>query len=91
MLRDSGYFAEVELHHDFSNLVEGMDGFVFTDFGQVYSTFPAVTSLASVGAGVSFTLPNQVTAEFSAGVPVIDALAGQPAFSAYARLVAHAF
>jgi hemolysin activation/secretion protein len=88
---DSGYFAEVELHHDFSNLVEGMDGFVFTDFGQVYSTFPAVTSLASVGAGVSFTLPNQVTAEFSAGVPVIDALAGQPAFSAYARLVAHAF
>jgi hemolysin activation/secretion protein len=88
---DSGYYAELELHRELSELVEGLDGFVFTDFGQVFSTFPAVTTLASVGTGLSWNIGNKVTADLSAGFPVLQAIAGQPKATVYARVVAHAF
>jgi hemolysin activation/secretion protein len=88
---DSGYFAELELHRELSELVDGLDGFVFTDVGSVYSTFPAVTTLASVGAGLSWNINNQATAELSVGFPILNAIADQPTATAYARVVAHAF
>jgi len=88
---DSGYFAELELHRELSEVLDGLDGFVFTDVGSVYSTFPAVTTLASVGAGVSWNINNQATAELSVGFPIINAIADQPTATAYARVVAHAF
>ena len=88
---DSGYFAELELHRKLSELVDGLDGFVFTDVGSVYSTFPAVTTLASVGAGLSWNINNQATAELSVGFPILNAIADQPTATAYARVVAHAF
>lgn len=88
---DSGYYAQLELHHTLPGPVSGLDGFVFTDVGQVYSTFPAVTTLASVGTGVSWNINNKASAELSVGVPVVKALAGQPDATVYLRVVANAF
>ena len=88
---DSGYYAQFELHRELSEIVSGLDGFVFTDVGQVYSTFPAVTTLASVGLGVSWAINDRATAELSAGFPVVNAIADQPTVTIYARFIAHAF
>ena len=88
---DSGYYAQLELHHTLPGPVTGLDGFVFTDVGQVFSTFPAVTTLASVGTGLSWTITDKATASLSVGVPVVQAIDGQPAATVYARVVANAF
>jgi hemolysin activation/secretion protein len=51
----SGYFLNVELHYDWSALVRGLDAYIFSDWGAVYSTAPAVVELNSVGVGASYT------------------------------------
>ncbi|HVW94030.1 MAG TPA: ShlB/FhaC/HecB family hemolysin secretion/activation protein [Devosia sp.] len=88
---DSGYFGQVELHRQLDGVMPGLDIYAFTDFGQVFSTFPAQTTLASVGAGLSWNIQDKATADISFGVPVVHALADQPAAAIYARFVAHAF
>ncbi len=80
---DSGYYVQTELH--WAPAVEGLDLFVLGDFGQVFSSYPTETTMASVGAGASYSWSN-VTLEGSVGVPVISAVADQGPFGIYARL-----
>ena len=84
---DSGYFANAELHYDWSALVRGLDTYIFTDYGAVYSTTPKVVELQSVGFGMSYTPTPPMTFEASYGTPVRFALATQQHFAAYGRFI----
>ena len=53
---DSGFFIQNELHWLRSDQVGGIDLYALADFGQVYSTFPTVTTMASIGAGWTATV-----------------------------------
>lgn len=88
---DSGYFAQAELHWNLADVAEGLDVFVFTDIGEVFSTFPARTTLASVGAGVTYNWKNRFTFDLFAGIPVIDAVADQSDITVYGRVTGAAF
>jgi hemolysin activation/secretion protein len=88
---DSGYYAQFELHRDMSALLEGLDAFAFADMGEVFSTFPAQTYLASAGAGLNLTVKGGATAQVTAGVPVLKSLANQPAAAIYFSMRAKAF
>lgn len=88
---DSGYYAQAELHKDLSALVPGLDAFAFTDVGEVFSTFPSHTLLASAGVGLSVNWNDKVTAELSAGFPILDAVSDQPVATVYARITGKAF
>jgi hemolysin activation/secretion protein len=88
---DSGYYAQFELHRELSEIANGLDAFAFADVGQVYSTFPSVTTLASVGVGASWNFNDRATAELSVGVPVVNAIADQPSAAVYARFIGRAF
>jgi hemolysin activation/secretion protein len=84
---DSGYFVNAELHYDWSSLVKGLDTFIFSDYGAVYSTVPAVTELHSVGAGLSYTPISSLTFEASYGTPLKFAVPTQPHYEAYGRFI----
>jgi len=81
---DSGYYVQTELHWA-PEQVAGADLFLLGDFGQVFSSYPAETTMASVGAGASYSWSN-VTLEGAVGIPVISAVADQGPFGVYARL-----
>jgi hemolysin activation/secretion protein len=81
---DSGYYVQTELRWA-PEQVEGLDLFLLGDFGQVFSSYPTETTMASVGAGMSYSW-NNVTLDASVGIPVIDAVADQGPFGIYARL-----
>ncbi|MBW6507439.1 MAG: BamA/TamA family outer membrane protein [Rhodobacteraceae bacterium] len=74
---DSGFYANLELHKTFSVNETSFNGYVFADLGEVYSTFPAVTSMASAGVGAAYNFNEKVRLEVSAAVPLRDAVANQ--------------
>jgi hemolysin activation/secretion protein len=84
---DSGYFVNAELHYDWSALVKGLDAYVFSDWGAVYSTVPAVVELNSVGVGASYTPTPPLTFEASYAVPLKLALPTQRHYEAYGRFI----
>jgi len=48
---DSGYYFNLEIHRNMSDLIKGLDIYVFTDSGAVFSTAPKRTQLDSSGLG----------------------------------------
>lgn len=87
---DSGYYAQVELHKNLTDKVPGLDVFGFADVGEVFSTFSPQIFMASGGAGLSYNWNDRLTGELSAGVPLVNAMSGQPGVTFYARLTANA-
>lgn len=81
---DSGYYGNLELHRKWATT--GLDTFIFTDFGQIYSTFPVNKSAWSVGLGESWTPFSWITFELSAGFPVLDLVSSQSQFAIYYRV-----
>ncbi|WP_299742261.1 ShlB/FhaC/HecB family hemolysin secretion/activation protein [Devosia sp.] len=79
---DSGYFVQSELHW---NVAPSVDLFALTDFGQAFSTFPARTTMMSIGAGVSYTAEH-FGAELAVAAPVLDAVADQQNVALYAKM-----
>jgi hemolysin activation/secretion protein len=86
----SGYYASLELHRGV-DAIEGLDLFTFVDFGQVFSTSPARTSLAGAGAGFSYTFRERATLEVSLAGPIGQRLPGQPDFTVFGRFIVKAF
>jgi hemolysin activation/secretion protein len=84
---DSGYYFNLELHRNMSDLVKGLDIFAFTDSGSVYSTFPAKTQLDSAGVGLSWSPYNALTFEGSIGVPWRIVIADQDHYQLYGRII----
>jgi len=85
---DSGYYLQAGLHHEV--LTEGVDGFLFADYGQVFSTFPARTTMGSVGFGVSWAWNDLLTQDVTLAVPVIDAVPNQADLAIYTKLTGKA-
>jgi hemolysin activation/secretion protein len=83
---DSGYYFNLELHRNMSDLVKGLDLYVFTDSGAVFSTAPSVTQLDSSGFGLSWTPYLPLTLEASVGVPWRTAIADQDHYQFYGRI-----
>ncbi|GGD47708.1 hypothetical protein GCM10011358_34400 [Sinisalibacter lacisalsi] len=73
----SGYFANLELHKTFKKQDVSIDGFVFADVGEVFSTFPARTTMASSGLGAAFDFNNGFRLEAAVAVPLINAVPNQ--------------
>ena len=82
----TGYFANLELHHNLNMVLPGLDVFAFYDRGSVYSSSPAVVTLNSVGAGLSYDFRKRVLAEVSVGVPLDHITTVQPPCEVYFRL-----
>ncbi|WP_079543959.1 hypothetical protein [Bradyrhizobium lablabi] len=57
------------------------------DGGAVYSTFPAVVELNSVGVVASWTPTPPLTFEASCAVPLKFAISTQPHYEAYGRFI----
>jgi hemolysin activation/secretion protein len=83
---DSGYYVNLEFHHDMSRFIPGLDLFAFTDAGAVYSTSPASTELYSSGAGMSWTPFAALTLEASVAVPWRTVVATQSRHEVYGRV-----
>jgi hemolysin activation/secretion protein len=83
---DSGYYFNLELHRDMSDVLKGLDMFVFTDSGQVFSTTPANVQLDSSGVGLSWTPFPAITFETSMAVPWRGVMADQPPYQFYGRV-----
>jgi len=75
----SGYYANLELHKTFEVQDNPINGFVFADMGEVFSTFPARTTMASAGLGASYGFDNGLRIEASVAVPLIKAVPNQSA------------
>lgn len=84
----SGFYTNVELHHDLSPINKSLTGFVFYDRGSVYNPNPAVTTLNSIGLGLSMAIRKNVSADLTAGFPITQALDKQPTCEIYFRLTA---
>jgi hemolysin activation/secretion protein len=84
---DSGYYFNLELHRNMSDLIRGLDIFAFVDSGATFSTFPRLTQLDSAGAGLSWTPHAAITFETSVGVPWRTVLADQPNYQWYGRFI----
>jgi hemolysin activation/secretion protein len=84
---DSGYYNNVELHRDWSDLIKGVDTYVFLDSGEVLSTSPAKVDLMSFGAGFSWTPVPALTFQSSYGRPTRVVEADQPSYDAYFRII----
>lgn len=65
----SGYYANLELHKNLSQYIQGLDLYAFIDRGEVYFSFPNHTLLMSAGAGFAWTVIPAVTLEAFAGAP----------------------
>ncbi|WP_168199098.1 ShlB/FhaC/HecB family hemolysin secretion/activation protein [Pseudorhodobacter turbinis] len=74
---DSGFYANFELHKAFQVKDKQVNGFAFLDVGEVHSSFPSVTSLASVGLGTSYAFSENGRFDLVVGVPIKNALASQ--------------
>lgn len=83
---DSGYYYNLELHRDMSDLIKGLDVYAFIDGGSVFSTSPAQTRLDSSGVGLSWTPVAALTLEASVGVPWRPVLASQAHAEFYGRV-----
>jgi hemolysin activation/secretion protein len=81
---DSGYYGNAELHRNWGS--NGLDTFLFTDIGQIYSTFPVNKQAWSVGLGESWTPVRWVTMEVSAGFPLLNYVPNQSKWAIYYRL-----
>jgi hemolysin activation/secretion protein len=84
---DSGYYFNLELHRNMSDMISGLDVFAFVDSGSVYSTFPANTQLDSAGAGLSWTPYAPLTFEASVGIPWRTVIADQSHYQFYGRII----
>ena len=87
---DSGYYNNVELHHNWSDVVKGFTGFdtyAFLDSGEVYSTSPARIAVMSFGAGLSWTPVPPFTFQASYGQPIRVVIPDQPHYEAYVRVI----
>lgn len=85
---DSGYFVQAEFNRRFSGKLEGFNMFAFTDFGEVFSTYPTRTTLFSAGLGVTYNLAGSATFELSAGIPLKESIAGQSSVTLLGRVTA---
>jgi len=83
---DSGYYLNAELHYNWSSIVKGLDTYLFTDWGAVYSIAPRIVELSSVGAGFSWTFAPSITLEASYATPLKFAVTNQRHYEAYTRL-----
>jgi hemolysin activation/secretion protein len=83
---DSGYYFNLELHRNISDLIKGLDVFAFTDSGAVFSTFPRVTQLDASGVGLSWTPYAPVTIEASVGIPWRTVITDQSHYQFYGRI-----
>ena len=84
---DSGYYFNAELHYNWSQWLRGFDTYIFTDWGAVYSTFPGVTEMASVGVGFSWNYAQFMTFEANYATPVKMAVSTQNHYEAYGRVI----
>ncbi len=84
---DSGYYFNLELHRDMSELLKGLDVYAFIDSGSTYATFPARTQLDSSGVGASWTPIPSFTLEGSVGFPWRMAIPDQPREQFYGRVI----
>ncbi|MCK1389327.1 ShlB/FhaC/HecB family hemolysin secretion/activation protein [Bradyrhizobium sp. 1] len=84
---DSGYYFNAELHYNWSQWLRGFDTYIFTDWGAVYSTFPGITELASVGVGFSWTYASFMTFEANYATPLKMAVSTQNHYEAYGRVI----
>jgi hemolysin activation/secretion protein len=84
---DSGYYFNAELHYNWSQWLRGFDTYLFTDYGAVYSTFPRVNELASVGVGFSWTYASFMTFEANYATPLRMAVSTQNHYEAYGRVI----
>jgi hemolysin activation/secretion protein len=84
---DSGYYVNAELHYNWSAILKGLDTYIFTDAGAVYSTFPGVVELNSVGVGFSYTMAPSISFEANYATPVKFAVSTQRHFEAYGRFI----
>ncbi|MDA9480396.1 hemolysin activation/secretion protein [Bradyrhizobium sp. CCBAU 65884] len=84
---DSGYYLNAELHYNWSQWLRGFDTYIFTDWGAVYSTFPGVTEMASVGVGFSWTYAQFMTFEANYATPLKMAVSTQNHYEAYGRVI----
>lgn len=84
---DSGYYFNAELHYNWSSWLRGFDTYIFTDWGAVYSTFPGVTELGSVGVGFSWTYASFMTFEANYATPLKMAVSTQNHYEAYGRVI----
>ncbi|MGY8636230.1 ShlB/FhaC/HecB family hemolysin secretion/activation protein [Bradyrhizobium sp. 14AA] len=83
---DSGYYFNAELHYNWSQWLRGFDTYIFTDWGAVYSTFPGVTEMTSVGIGFSWTYASFMTFEANYATPLKMAVSTQHHYEAYGRV-----
>ena len=81
---DSGYYADVELHHEFGEPFY-VDLFVFADNGTVFSTHPESITLNSAGLGFILK-PGPFTISLSTGFPLRTVLPGQKNPTTYLRV-----
>ncbi|MCJ9733882.1 ShlB/FhaC/HecB family hemolysin secretion/activation protein [Bradyrhizobium sp. PRIMUS42] len=84
---DSGYYFNAELHYNWSQWLRGFDTYIFTDWGAVYSTFPGITEMASVGVGFSWTYASFMTFEANYATPLKMAVSTQNHYEAYGRVI----
>ncbi|MGY4507985.1 ShlB/FhaC/HecB family hemolysin secretion/activation protein [Bradyrhizobium sp. USDA 3650] len=84
---DSGYYFNAELHYNWSQWLRGFDTYIFTDWGAVYSTFPGITELGSVGVGFSWTYASFMTFEANYATPLKMAVSTQHHYEAYGRVI----
>ncbi|MBS0246214.1 MAG: ShlB/FhaC/HecB family hemolysin secretion/activation protein [Proteobacteria bacterium] len=83
---DSGYYYNLELHRNMSDLIKGLDVYAFADSGAVFSTSPSVTQLDSAGVGLSWTPYAPITFEASVGIPWRTVIVGQARSEFYGRV-----
>lgn len=74
---DSGFYISSELHKQFEVQNKSLDGFVLMDFGEVYSTFPAHTTLVSAGIGMNYDFNKAVKGSLSIAKPLKTSLTNQ--------------
>jgi hemolysin activation/secretion protein len=83
----SGYYANLELHRNMTDVITGLDAYLFFDRGEVWSSFPSHTWMESAGGGVSWTYFPAVTIEAFAGAPLKRVLDDERKYQAYFRLI----
>jgi len=88
---DQGYYGQIELHKNLESVVPGLDVFAFADVGEVFSTFPARTTLVSGGAGLVYNLDGRASFELTAAFPLRQAVNNQSLGAIYGRITASAF
>ena len=84
---DSGYYINAELHYNWSSILKGLDTYIFADWGAVYSTFPGIVELSSVGGGFSWEFAPSIRLEASYATPLKLAVSTQRHYEGYARVI----